>query len=159
MLLAVLALAEAGGLSENRIGFAPPLLEAPCLDKARASGFRRTVVEAYDFRCAASGWRILLPDGQIMVEAAHLIPFSVSWDDDPRNGIALTPSYHWALDRNLIAPGLDLRWHVSTLLDPRLRDNHVLLELEGKDVLLPRNARYQPCTDALEFRIRQLREG
>ncbi len=132
--------------------------EVPYIEKARASGFRRTVVEAYDFRCAASGWRILLPDGQIMVEAAHLIPFAVSRDDDPRNGIALTPSYHWALDKNLIAPGPDLRWHVAKMLDPRLRDNHALLELEGKDLLLPRNGKYQPRRDALEYRLKHLRE-
>jgi putative restriction endonuclease len=62
--------------------------------KVRKSAFRRTVLEAYDFRCAASGWRIILPDGQVMAEAAHLIPFSVSGDDDPRNGIALAPSFH-----------------------------------------------------------------
>jgi putative restriction endonuclease len=136
-----------------------------CLDqetysaKVRTSGFRRTVVEAYDFRCAASGWRIVLPDGQVMVEAAHLIPFSVSGDDDPRNGISLTPTYHWALDNNLIAPGPDFRWHVSKLLDPRLRDNLALLDLDGKDILLPRNTKYRPRPDALEYRLSQLRLG
>jgi putative restriction endonuclease len=128
------------------------------LEKVRSTAFRRTVLEAYDYRCAASGWRIILPDGQVMAEAAHLIPFAVSADDDPRNGIALAPSYHWALDRNLIAPGPDLRWHVSKVLDPRLRDNAALLDLDGTELLLPQNARYRPREDALQYGLEHLRE-
>ena len=128
------------------------------VDKARKSAFRRTVLDAYDYRCAASGWRIILPDGQVMAEAAHLIPFSETHDDDPRNGIALAPSYHWALDRHLIAPGPDLCWHVSRVLDARLRDNAALLDLEGKKVLLPPNAKYRPRPDALEYRLKHLRD-
>ena len=60
--------------------------------------FRRIVSENYDYRCAASGWRIILPEGRVMVQAAHLIPFAETRDDDPRNGIALAPTFHWALD-------------------------------------------------------------
>lgn len=77
--------------------------------KARDEGFRRCVRDAYDNRCAASGWRIVLATGRSAVEAAHLIPWEVSRDDDPRNGIALTRTYHWLMDQNVIAPGLDLK--------------------------------------------------
>jgi putative restriction endonuclease len=143
------------GLEQARDAPVEPELYA---DKARTSAFRRAVVEAYDYRCAASGWRIILPDGQVIVEAAHLIPFSASGDDDPRNGIALTPSYHWALDRQLIAPGPDLRWHVAKVLDPRLRDNEVLRELEGRPVLLPPRPRHRPRPDALAYRLEHLRK-
>jgi putative restriction endonuclease len=142
-------LAEGKGVSAPDVG-------STYTEKARSSAFRRTVVEAYDFRCAATGWRIMLPDGQVMVEAAHLIPFAVSKDDDPRNGIALTPTFHWALDRNLVAPGPDLRWHVSKLLDERLPDNKPLLELKGKTVLLPPSAKYRPRTDSLQYRLERL---
>lgn len=89
----------------------PPAASLPP-EHTRDPAFSRVVRDAYDFRCAASGWRILLPDGCPMVEAAHLIPFSESHDDDPRNGIALAPTFHWALDRYLIAPGPDYKWHV-----------------------------------------------
>ena len=43
------------------------------------------------------------------MEAAHLHPFPEAGDDDPRNGIALTPDMHWAMDRHLIAPGPEPR--------------------------------------------------
>lgn len=119
----------------------------------RDTAFRRIVIEAYDYRCAASGHRIVLPGEMIMVEAAHLIPFSETWDDDPKNGIALTPNYHWALDKNLIAPGPDFRWHISKLIDSRIADNQPLLELEGKEILLPKEKQFWPRKDALESRI------
>ena len=86
----------------------------------RDAAFRRVVTQIYDYRCAASGWRIILPDSRSMIEAAHLIPFSESHDDDPRNGIALVPSLHWALDAQVIAPGPDYKWHVSACWTPGL---------------------------------------
>lgn len=46
-------------------------------DAVRNTAFRRIVAEAYDYRCAASGWRIILPDSSVLVEAAHLIPVSL----------------------------------------------------------------------------------
>ncbi len=125
--------------------------------KSRNQAFRRTVLDAYDYRCAASGWRIILPDNKVLAQAAHLIPFSVAHGDDPRNGISLAPSYHWALDNHLIAPGTDHKWHVSQVLDSRLRDNQALLDLDGKDVLLPRDQRYWPKAEALEWRVERLR--
>jgi len=118
----------------------PLKYDVPIRDRA----FRRAVLESYDYRCAASGWRIILPDNTALVEAAHLIPFSEIQDDDPRNGIALAPSYHWALDKHLIAPGPDYKWHVSNFLDPRLPDYRPLLEINGKRILLPRDKRFWP---------------
>src|SRR5690606_34781226 len=85
----------------------------------RDPAFRRVVIEAYDFRCSATGWRIILPDSRVMVEAAHIVPFAESQNDDPRNGLALTPSFHWALDAGAIAPGPDFKWHVSKQIDRR----------------------------------------
>ena len=125
-------------------------------EKVRDTAFSRVVREAYDYRCAASGWRVILPDGTVMVEAAHLIPFSESQDNDPCNGIALAPNFHWALDRNILAPGPDLKWHVSKLLDKRNRDYQELLELDKKPVILPRDKKYYPRMDALEWRAKKV---
>ncbi len=125
-------------------------------DPARSAAFRRIVTEAYDYRCAASGWRIILPDSTVLVEAAHLVPYADSYDDDPRNGIALSPSFHWAMDKYIIAPGPDLKWHVSTILDDRLADNRPLLELDGKSLILPKEQAYSPKKESLEWRVNRL---
>ncbi len=123
----------------------------------RDPAFRRVVIELYDYRCAASGVRLLLPTGEAMVEAAHIHPFSEAGDDDPRNGLALTPDMHWAMDRHLIAPGPDLRWHVSRVLDRRIPDFARLTSLHGRPLFLPREARFAPKRESLEWRLEQLR--
>lgn len=125
-------------------------------EPARSAAFRRIVSENYDYRCAASGWRIILPEGRVMVEAAHLIPFAETHDDDPRNGIALAPTFHWALDAHVIAPGPDYAWHVSSALDERVADNQPLLALRGTSLMLPKEKALWPKEEALEWRLRRL---
>lgn len=135
--------------------FAPMAAEAtPAY--IRDPAFRRVVTEIYDFRCAATGLRLILPDGAAMVEAAHIHPFSEAGDDDPRNGLALTPDMHWALDRSLIAPDTDYRWRVSPALDRRIPDHRVLTALEGKPLFLPREARMYPRREVIEWRLSRL---
>lgn len=46
--------------------------------EARSKAFRELVLEAYDYRCAASRLRYITPDYRYLVEAAHLIPFADS---------------------------------------------------------------------------------
>ena len=144
---------------EQRLRQVAPLhaAEAPPPAYVRKPAFRRMVTEIYDYQCAASGVRVILSTGETMVEAAHLHQFSEAGDDDPRNGIALTPDFHWAMDRHLIAPGPDLRWHVSPLLDERIADHNRLTSLSGKRLLLPREPRFNPKQDVLEWRLARLR--
>lgn len=129
----------------------------PFEQTARDTAFRRVVTEAYDYRCAATGLRLVLPGDLVMVQAAHLIPFSEARDDDPRNGIALTPDFHWVMDRGIVAPGPDLKWHVSSLVDARIPDNSELVSLEGTPLILPKDKRFWPREDALQQRLEMLK--
>ena len=90
------------------------------------------------------------------MDAAHLIPFAESRDDSPTNGIALTPTFHRALDRYLIAPGPDFKWHVSKALDSRISDYKPLLELDGQRVLYFGQERYRPAPESLAWRMEHL---
>jgi len=123
----------------------------------RDTAFGRTVRKAYDYRCAACGIRVVLDDIYI-VDAAHLIPFAEGHDDDPRNGIALCKNHHWSMDRALIAPGDDLLWRVSRILDDRIEGQRELLDLRNRSVLVPTNQRYHPRQDALQWRQERLRK-
>ena len=125
-------------------------------DNVRQQSFRRLVLEAYDYRCAATGWRILVPGVGPIVDAAHLIPFKETRDDRPCNGIALTPTYHRALDRHLIAPGPDMRWRISRALDKRIPDNQVFTKLEGQAVIYHGREHHHPAPEALQWRIDHL---
>ena len=131
--------------------------EAPAPEYVRKPAFRRTVTQIYDYRCAATGIRLLLPTGESMVEAAHIHPFSEAGDDDARNGLALSPNIHWAMDKNLISPGPDLKWHVSKLIDSRIPDNALLTSLDKKPLILPAEAWWTPKMESLQWRIARLR--
>jgi len=155
--------------TERKVGLYRDLLEEQTEGKAireegsayseevRDTAFRRTVTSAYDYRCAACGIRVVVMDAT-MVDAAHLIPFRISKDDDPRNGIALCKNHHWAMDRYLIAPGPDGVWHVSRSFDRRIRDHQPVLDLDGQSILLPRELRFQPKEESLAWRMGRLFE-
>jgi putative restriction endonuclease len=132
-------------------------LPAKEVESIRSPAFRRVVTQIYDYRCAATGVRLLLPSGEAMVEAAHLHPFSEAGDDDPRNGLALTPNIHWAMDKNLIAPGPDRLWHVSKVLDRRVPDFQMLTSLDGMPLFLPSELKFAPKKESLIWRLEHLR--
>lgn len=70
--------------------------------RGRDARFRVDVVTRYGFTCALTGYRLTTEQANI-VEAAHIVPWSRSRDDDPQNGLALTPNAHWMFDRGLWA--------------------------------------------------------
>ena len=122
----------------------------------RSSGFRRIVVQVYEHQCAACGLRIRQPSGATIVDAAHIIPFSESRNDHPRNGLALCKNHHWAMDQSLIAPGTDHLWHISTQLDPRQPGERELLGLAKMHLILPKEKAYHPLPEALDWRESRL---
>jgi len=120
----------------------------------RNPAFRRVVTEQYGYRCAATRLKVLLPDGRAMVQAAHIHPVSEGANDDPRNGLALTPDMHWAMDNYLIAPGPDLNWHVSKVIEAKDTSDYVWLNsLRGRPLWLPENPLFRPKLEALEWRL------
>jgi putative restriction endonuclease len=123
----------------------------------REQAFRRVVLRAYDYRCAACGLRVVLDD-LVLVDAAHLVPWNICQDDDPRNGMALCKNHHWAMDRFLIAPSPqpERAWRVSAVLDDRIEGQRDLLDLRNRSILLPREARFHPRDDALAWRAGRL---
>jgi putative restriction endonuclease len=67
----------------------------------REARFRLTVVPAYNYTCALTGYRLTTIDAGSMVEAAHIHEFSDSRNNDPSNGLALCRNAHWAFDEGL----------------------------------------------------------
>lgn len=118
----------------------------------RSAGFRRIVTQVYEHQCAACGLRLRRPDGATIVDAAHIIPFSESQNDHPRNGLALCKNHHWAMDRSLIAPGPDFHWLVSESLDSRQAGERDLIALSNRPLILPKETAYHPLPEALEWR-------
>ena len=122
----------------------------------RGTAFRRLVRHLYDYQCAVCGLRIITPDGSSPVDAAHLIPWGKTHDDSPTNGIALCKLHHWALDANLIAPTVNLRWVVSQIIDPRRNSERELTRFHKAPMLLPRQKENYPREEAILWRYRSL---
>ncbi len=125
----------------------------------RSPAFRRLILDIYDHQCAACGLRIRLASGNDVsfIDAAHLIPFAASRNDHPTNGLALCKNHHWAMDRDILAPGPDLHWHVSKLIDPRRSNGErELADLSGKSLLLPKDPAFHPDAEGLRWREERL---
>lgn len=137
----------------------PAKIAEKSIDFGRDPAFRRKIIEVYDHQCAACGLRIHLPleKNVSFIDAAHLVPFSESHNDHPTNGLALCKNHHWAMDRHLIAPGPDMLWHVSPVLQAhRSSGEKELLDLAKRAVLPPREAAFRPDEGGLEWRLSKL---
>ena len=127
----------------------------------RDGAFRHTILEIYDYRCAACGIRVRIADELSLVEAAHLIPFAESRNDKPDNGLALCPNHHWAMDRFLIAPCPDPNhragiWRVGSTLDARIEGQKDLVALANQPIIPPAEEKFCPALESLRWREQHL---
>jgi putative restriction endonuclease len=75
---------------------------------ARTLAFRRTVIAQYEGRCSVSSVSLISNKNHFEVEAIHIVPLSRGGPDDPRNGLTLSRTLHWAFDRGLFGFNDDL---------------------------------------------------
>jgi putative restriction endonuclease len=91
--------------------------------------FRRTVLRAYDERCAITGLRLINGGGRAEVDAAHIRPVEMSGPDIVSNGLALSGTAHWMFDRGLIS----LSDNLEILISRRVNDQQGIQALINKD--------------------------
>ncbi len=115
-------------------------LHAASRDRGREARFRLTVVPAYDYTCALTGYRCVTVDAGSIVDAAHIHQFADSRNNDPRNGIALCKNAHWLFDQGLWSLTDDYRVLIAaSRFDEAGDDSHLLKRLAGCTVRLPGN--------------------
>lgn len=124
---------------------------------ARDQGFRRAVVTTYDHRCALCGVRIVTSEGHTVVDAAHIVPWSMNRNDDIRNGMALCKLCHWAFDEGMI--GVSESYCVITSrqigVDPNVPG--FLLTLSGRGIIPPGDKELWPEQKYLGWHRREWR--
>ncbi len=114
----------------------------------RGSLFKREVPKIYNYTCAITGMQVISNSNAQMVDACHIVPFSISKDDTIGNGISLSPTMHRAFDRGLITINENYVVRVS----PIIKEDHnpySLKKLEGKKINLPENNKYYPLIENL----------
>ena len=117
----------------------------------RTAGFRQAIMGTYNYTCAVCQLYILTLDGESVTEAAHIIPFSESYNDDVRNGISLCQLHHWTFDKGLISLDRNYEVIVSELMLERGPTEWLLTTLRGKPILLPEHNEFYPAQEALAW--------
>lgn len=118
---------------------------------ARDQGFRRAIVLHYDHRCALCGTRIVTSEGHTAVDAAHIVPWSVSQNDDIRNGIALCKLCHWGFDEGLMGVSDAYAVIISRQVAHAHNTAGALLNLADRNILGPQDKALWPQQVHLEW--------
>ncbi len=96
-----------------------PIIERLIAKPERKAFFRRAVLQAYEERCAVTGWKLINGGGRAEAEAAHIKPVEHGGPDSIQNGIALSGTAHWMFDRGLIGFSDELDILVSRQVNDR----------------------------------------
>lgn len=123
-------------------------------DPVRNQGFRRAVTKVYANRCAVCGLRVQTIDSHTAVDAAHIVPWSVSHNDDIRNGIALCKLCHWVFDKGLIAVTKDFTVRLSRELTADYNLPGYLMTLKGREIIGPQEKLLWPDVEALAWHLK-----
>lgn len=117
----------------------------------RSGIFKREVPKIYNNTCCISGLRVDATINVTMVDACHIVPFSISFDDTITNGIALCPNLHRAFDRGLITISEDYRVIVSGWFVEE-ESCYGIRQFAGKEILLPVRKEWWPDVEKLRWR-------
>lgn len=116
----------------------------------RDQAFRDVVLENYDRTCAVTGQKFVY-SATVEADAAHIIGKGVLGTDDPRNGLALAKSVHWAFDHGLFT----ISDQFEVVLHPKVGEAKSsafpLLACDRKRINLPEDPAYHPHSQALEW--------
>ncbi len=126
----------------------------PEYQPVRDQGFRRAVTAAYDHRCAFCRIRIRTADGHTAIEAAHIIPWAISHNDNIHNGLALCRLCHWAFDEGLLTVGK--QYHILTSRQLQTSENFPghLTTLQNRPIFTPAAERHHPHPENLAWHHR-----
>jgi putative restriction endonuclease len=122
---------------------------------ARDTAFRGIIIGQYDGCCCVSGIALRTPTRFAEVEAVHVVPLGRGGADEPRNGLALTSTLHWAFDRGLFA--INAQRRVAVPLSVRnLVENKFLAAFDGKEIKEARDTAFRAEDAALRWHSEQV---
>ena len=96
--------------------------------------FRRKLLEAYEGKCAVTGCSI-----QVLLEAAHIIPYAGAWHTCAQHGLLLKTDIHTLFDRGLLWIDADFKIRVSEQLS-----GTEYAGLDGNQLNLPKEKKNWP---------------
>ncbi|MDO9038430.1 MAG: HNH endonuclease [Lutibacter sp.] len=121
----------------------------------RGGLFKKMIPKIYNYQCCISGMKIDTIKNAQMVDACHIIPFSISHDDTIPNGLSLSPNLHRAFDRGLITINRDYIVRIS----PTITDNksvYSISQFNGNQIILPIKTKWYPSTESLIWHTKEM---
>ena len=116
----------------------------------RGGIFKKEIPRIYNHQCCISGMKIQTTINAQMVDACHIIPFSMSNDDTISNGICLSPNLHRAFDRGLLTINEDYIVRISPSINES-NSPYGITQFEGKRIDLPQELKLYPSTQNLSW--------
>jgi hypothetical protein len=116
----------------------------------REGAFRHLVLKEYDFCCAVCEAKFRLAN-LVEATAAHIVPKHKKGTDDPRNGLALCRTHHWAFDASIFSLDDECRVLLSSKVKQAETKNFGLMSLAEQRIILPENGILRPHPEALEW--------
>ena len=141
-----------GAAGERNKGIAVGLCTAdggaPQLVRPRLGqgGFRLTVTDAYDRRCAVSGEKTLP-----ILDAAHIRGYGEGGEHDTANGLLLRTDIHRLFDLGYVTVSEDHRFEVSHRLKADFDNGRHYYDLHGAAIRPTQPGYALPATDALAW--------
>lgn len=121
----------------------------------RSRAFKEIILEQYNYMCAVTG---IMYQSEHLVEAqaSHIIPVNQHGSDDPRNGLALSRTAHWAFDQGMFT----ISDQYEIVVNPKARTASVskfpILDSHGIPVNRPDDEIFWPHQEALEWHKKEV---
>lgn len=115
----------------------------------RSTIFRKAILDIYNNQCSVSGLKVEDANRNSLVDACHIMPFAETYNDSIKNGLALSPTFHRAFDRGLIA----ISDNYKVLVHPKLKDfnpDSGIRQYENQPIYLPSSERFYPSLYSLQ---------
>ncbi|MFD2717441.1 HNH endonuclease [Hymenobacter monticola] len=116
----------------------------------RSAVFSREVLRAYESTCAVSGLQLVSTTGAApLLDACHIVPWSVTHDNSIGNGLALCPNLHRAFDRHLFWVDEDYRVRVAEGFGELSGHDYGVQRFNGQQLRLPKVQAWWPKVENL----------
>lgn len=116
----------------------------------REVSFRRILMKEYDYTCAICALKFKF-ENLVEGQAAHIVPKNESGTDDPRNGIVMCRTHHWAFDNGVFS----LTDSGCVILSEKIylaeTNNFPLVEMSNQQIFMPQNELIRPHPQALAW--------
>ena len=121
----------------------------------RDTAFRNIILRNYHRTCAVTGTKFSY--GNIVeAQAAHIIGKEANGTDDPRNGLALNHTAHWAFDQGLFTVSDQYEILVHPKAKSASESLFPIIERDGKTIALPDELSIYPHPEALQWHRQEI---